>query len=286
MRFPGLSRTSEISRKMFSAASAAGRHPKVFLRHLARQLVAFDPALSGRGFDDAVHAAVEERLSAFMSSPPAVLLLSRSLHDICGLARHSAAVPLREPDSAELPRAEQDALIHLSTVLTPRLVFEIGTYRGRTTRLLAECFPAATVHTLDLPPQRMVEGGCFREPDATLIGSAFTAELSIRSRIVQHYGDSRTFDFSSFHRRVDLVFVDASHAYEAVLSDSRRAFDMLSDQAVVLWDDYHPAHGPGVMRALGELSAERKISWIRGTRLAISLPPGTNHLGPPLTTHF
>ena len=66
-----------------------------------------------------------------------------------------------------------------------------------------------------------------------------------------------------------MVFVDASHAYEAVLSDSRQAFRMIRPGGLIIWDDYHPVHGIGVMKALAELSDEQPIAWIRGTRLAI-----------------
>ena len=132
-------------------------------------------------------------------------------------------------------------------VKRPATIFEIGTYRGRTTRLLATASPKAIVHTLDLPPALMQAGGCFQRSDSNLIGTSFQKDPAVRSRILQHFGDSRTFDFRPFHGQVDLVFVDASHAYEAVLNDSLRAFDMIRDSGTVLWDDYHPAHGPGVM---------------------------------------
>jgi predicted O-methyltransferase YrrM len=36
----------------------------------------------------------------------------------------------------------------------------------------------------------------------------------------------------------DLVFVDGDHSFDAVLADSRSAFDLIRPGGVVVWHDY------------------------------------------------
>jgi len=251
------------------------RHPIDFFTYLAHQATAYDRhQLVRRGdIDRLIDAAIEERLRVFMNSPPIALLPQVSLEDIYEAKPEPVALPLETHDESELPENERRAVAHIVSVQRPDAIFEIGTYRGRTTRLLAACSPSAIVHTIDLPPESMLEGGCFRESDPRLIGTRYKEDASLGSRVVQHFGDTREFDFKPYYGQMDLVFVDASHAYEAVLNDSREAFQMLRPGGVVLWDDYHPIHGSGVMRALADLVFERSPVWIKGTRLAIYRSP-------------
>lgn len=263
-----------VGRALYAFAIAGARHPIDFLKYVGRQGAAYERYRAlGRGdVDRAADALIDERVRLFLSSPPSTLLPQRSLDELCpGGATPSAWQP-HAGDGSELPEVEQQAVARIAATQRPRTIFEIGTYRGQTTALLAECSPAATVHTLDLPPEKMREGGCFQVDDRGLIGALFMSNPRIRARIVQHFGDSRQFNFESFYGQMDLVFVDASHAYEAVIADSRQAFRLIRKGGVILWDDYHPIHGLGVMRALAETADEHRILWITGTRLAVHWP--------------
>ena len=124
----------------------------------------------------------------------------------------------------------------------PRTIFEIGTFDGRTTINLAANSPDATVHTLDLPPghhtRLEVKPGDDKYINKPASGARFRG-TDCESRIVQHYGDSATFDFSPFEGQVDMVFVDGAHSYEYVKSDSQRALRLLrGGRGVILWHDY------------------------------------------------
>lgn len=258
------------------------RHPFHFVKYLARQGVTYERyRLLGEGeADRIIDSLVEDRLALFRESPPTKLLPQRTLDEICGAGARPAKDWMPDaPDKSELPEREQRALARIVAARTPALLFEIGTYRGGTTRLLAACAPSSVVHTLDLPPEHMLEGGCFRNRDSALIGARFKGDVQTRSRITQHFGDSREFDFTPFYGQVDLVFVDASHAYEAVLRDSHAALHMVRNDGIVVWDDYDPFRGVGVMRALADISAERQVAWIKGTRLAIYLADGKQRDG-------
>ena len=90
-----------------------------------------------------------------------------------------------------------------------------------------------------------------------------------QSRITQLYGDSATFDYSPYYNRMALVFVDASHSYTYVKSDSENAFKILSRHGTIVWDDY--THYPGIYAYLNEIAPDldEPIMHIRGTRLAV-----------------
>jgi hypothetical protein len=156
------------------------------------------------------------------------------------------------------------------------IVVEIGTFDGRTTLNLAVNTAAQTpVYTLDLPPDDVATHALAPSErqyvDKPQAGARFRAcappwQTAAR-RITQLTGDSATFDWSPYHGRAGLVFVDGSHTYEAVRIDSERAIPLVAKGGVVLWHDY--GRWDGVTRALEELEAERKLGLrrIRGTSL-------------------
>ena len=80
------------------------------------------------------------------------------------------------------------------------------------------------------------------------------------ARIAQLRGDSRTYDFSDFLGRIDLVVVDAGHSYECAHSDTENALKMLSPLGAVVWDD---DGSPGVVRAVDEGAERYELSAVR-----------------------
>ena len=79
-------------------------------------------------------------------------------------------------------------------------------------------------------------------------------------------GDSKALDVSPWAGRCDLVFVDGSHAQSYVVSDSRKALELVRPGGLVLWHDYlGPRHSPGVYRALNDLARELPLLHVAGT---------------------
>jgi predicted O-methyltransferase YrrM len=164
-------------------------------------------------------------------------------------------------------------LAALSRALECQTIFEIGTERGETTWLLARNNPTARVLTLDLPgPAAMAtarleltDPGYFQSWNR---GVAFAGTPEAR-QITQLYGDSAVFDFSPYAGLVDLVFIDGSHSYSYVRSDTEAALGMLSPTGTIVWDDY--THYPGIYAYLNSLSPQldRPILHILPTRLAV-----------------
>jgi predicted O-methyltransferase YrrM len=157
---------------------------------------------------------------------------------------------------------------------------EIGTYTGSTTLIMALNPPDDTViHTLDLDPTMIAThehglgvGGI--EP--FLPGEAFRSS-EVAGKILQHFGDSRYYDFSGLNGTADIVLIDADHTYGFARIDSDSALRLVRPGGVIVWDDYvwEPQHAEcaGVTRAVNEIARERRCHRIAGTRLAVHIAP-------------
>ena len=109
---------------------------------------------------------------------------------------------------------------------------EIGSWRGESLANVAsiadECisisFSDEEMHQLGFS-DKFLQNNCF-----------FSKDL----KNVTHIGhNSHTFDFSPFIRRIDLVFVDGDHSYEAVKLDTHNAFKLLRNHfSTIVWHDY------------------------------------------------
>lgn len=55
-------------------------------------------------------------------------------------------------------------------------------------------------------------------------------------RIKEIIADSTTFDWTGLGR-FDLIYVDGNHHYDAVVSDTRKAFEVLNDGGIIVFDD-------------------------------------------------
>jgi predicted O-methyltransferase YrrM len=161
---------------------------------------------------------------------------------------------------------ELASLAWLVHAINPRLIFEFGTFVGRTTRLLAmNGGPDAELYTLDLPQDQVTHeiGESFREsPEA--------------HQIKQLYGDSREFDYSAWERRCDFVWVDACHDFNFVRNDSKQALALCRPGGWIAWHDYRiSSRWSGVTRYLRELHRSYPgIRHLRGTTIAVLQKPG------------
>ena len=165
-------------------------------------------------------------------------------------------------------------LCALARLLACRSIFEIGTFRGDTSWLLAHNLPHARIFTLDLPG---VESAQHVRLEITDVDEYFrTWERGARfrdtpeaPRITALSGDSASFDFSPYRGAMDLVYIDASHSYSYVKADTEAALAMLSPTGTIVWDDY--TYYPGIYAYLNELAPtlDRPIYHLLGTRLAV-----------------
>jgi predicted O-methyltransferase YrrM len=148
---------------------------------------------------------------------------------------------------------ERFFLAALCLLRKPKRIFEIGTYDGSTTLLLATHAPEAQVFTIDLPPQAAHAATVVEEAAHAAsgrIGTVFSGRPE-NARIQQLLGDSRTFDFGPWNDSIDLVVVDGGHSYDCASADSRTALQLIAPGGMIVWDDYERGW-PDVVRAVDE----------------------------------
>jgi predicted O-methyltransferase YrrM len=150
----------------------------------------------------------------------------------------------------------------IAKALGAKQIFEFGTFRGRTSMLLAAISPDVQVVTIDLPPNcsldfvqaqagSSIEITCPNLFDG-MRGSLIKGEYG--SRIKQLRQSSADLDASRYRGQFELIYIDGSHSYSAVKSDTEKALVMLAPRGTIVWDDYPR---PGVWRYLNELDRAR-----------------------------
>lgn len=220
---------------------------RAFVRHLRTPGFAKGIAVSGLRADLEPEAPVVQFLDAYPE-----------------LEVELGAVTYRR---SNLDPMEQYVLGALARLKQPKRVFEIGTYDGATTLLLARNCDAEIL-TLDLPPERAAVIASVVEEERNVtegVGGRFRGEPEAE-RITQLLGDSRMLDFSPWYGTVDLVLIDAGHDYESAKADTETALKLLSPNGVAVWDDYQIGW-PGVVRAVEETGVA--VVRIAGTDFAV-----------------
>jgi predicted O-methyltransferase YrrM len=165
-----------------------------------------------------------------------------------------------------------------ASVPPQQAIIEIGTFDGRTTLNLAINSAAnVPVITLDLPdnhkPKFPMNIGEYRLAQKPISGMRYRNCSPIwakdAARIVQLLGDSAAFDWSPYHGKAGLVFVDGSHTYDNVRNDCEVAFRLVAPGGMIIWHDY--GVWEDVTRVLDELEAADRpgLRHIRGTSLAV-----------------
>jgi hypothetical protein len=142
----------------------------------------------------------------------------------------------------------------LARLLKPRTFFEIGTFLGVHTFDMAMNIPDCHFYTLDL------DHASYRSAQVVEVARHLT-EIQLQERhrvaflgtpyedrVTCLHGDSTTFDFSPYHGKMDMIFIDGGKEESTFHSDAETALRMKSTDhpAVVVWDDYGNRLSPGV----------------------------------------
>jgi hypothetical protein len=169
---------------------------------------------------------IREIVRSPLQREAAVLLDSlevADLTDVTGAVTFTASV--RSPDAQHrwsLHAPDQLVIQAIIAARGVRTAFEIGTFNGGTTRLIAEALPEdGRVWTLDLPPDAFDRT---QSPDSftgAQVGRAYRGS-SAEHKITQLLEDSATFDPAPYEGKCDLVLVDGGHEYRHGVTDTRR----------------------------------------------------------------
>lgn len=188
-------------------------------------------------------------------------------------------------DGVKYSTSDREAWILSVLAKHARHIFEFGTCTGRTTYLLARNSPeGTTVSTITLPPDAIADyaEGESDSRDATRRAkkeSSYThfrySGTAYERKIDQRFGDSKEFDETPYLRHYDLIFIDGSHAYSYVASDTEKALRMVAPGGFILWHDYKGPRGSarGVFDRLNELTRELPLVRIHGTSLVAYRAP-------------
>jgi predicted O-methyltransferase YrrM len=134
----------------------------------------------------------------------------------------------------------------------PDVVLEIGTSHGRTTALMAQNCPRATIHTVNIPPEEIEQGGknVTFAPSRQEIGH-FYRERGFEN-IRQIFANTARWDPD--FGPIDVAFVDGCHDADFVYNDTRKVLRRCRPGSIVMWHDFNPDLAR-VYPWMGEISA-------------------------------
>jgi predicted O-methyltransferase YrrM len=142
------------------------------------------------------------------------------------------------PDLNDRRLRDMEVLLGVCCNTSPKTIVEIGTASGETTALIAKHAPTAMVHTVNIPPEEIAEGGTFVTSGFSrdIIGSAYRAQGL--ANISQIFANTATWEPDT--GPIDVAFIDGCHDADFVYNDTRKVLAHMRSGSFVLWHDFHP----------------------------------------------
>jgi hypothetical protein len=167
-------------------------------------------------------------------------------------------------------RLDAFILAALASQLQCESFFEFGTFRGRTTWTVVHNNPKIKAFSLDLAGPDSLGDARLELTDPHLFESWRRGEAVIGTpeseRVTLLTGDSARFDYRPYQNQMDLVYIDGSHSYSYVRSDTEAALEMLSARGTIVWDDFYY---PGVWKYLNEIKRSLPLFLISSTGMIV-----------------
>jgi predicted O-methyltransferase YrrM len=163
-----------------------------------------------------------------------------------------------------LNRTETAAVVSLINSVSPKVVMEFGTHRGKTAKAILEATPSIELYIgIDVPYGYAPRLAGQRSEIPMTIGLFALSDPRYQILI----RDSMTLQAEELEP-IDAAFIDGDHSVIAVEHDSRLARALLRPGGVIVWHDYgNPA--VEATAALDHLIAEGwPIHFIEGTWIA------------------
>ena len=184
------------------------------------------------------------------------------------------SAPIQEKGGLICP-SDAKVLFTTANMTEPKMILEIGTYKGKTTLGLANSALDAQVYTMDIfremrkdinPSQRV------EILPKTKVGRVFKNK---KKNIIQIFGDSRDIASYPFRgKKIDLAFIDGDHSLKAVIQDSLNVLKFMKRRSIIFWHDFFgDKNSQQVSAALGYLAVRKRLDifHIKNTRLAFCL---------------
>lgn len=154
-------------------------------------------------------------------------------HNLEVTKRENIALPIMRHKAYSISILETRVLCMLAKSIKAKKIFEIGTFEGKTAANIAYNVGEEThIYTLDLPQKH-----CWQE-----VGKNIKENRDVLHKITLLNENSMKFDFSPFYGQIDLMFIDGSHDYETVLSDSENAMRCVRSGGFIVWHDFNITH--------------------------------------------
>lgn len=154
--------------------------------------------------------------------------------------------PRVEPSQHGWVNKEKQGYIRFQIRHEPKYILELGAWLGQSTRFFLDAFPQAKVVTIDTwegspehqnPKRRDAH---ILQPLLPVLKETFTTNCwEYRKRLVGIRGKTtRGLEVAQKAKfKPDLIFVDAGHDYDSVLSDLEKSYELWPD-AVLVGDDW------------------------------------------------
>lgn len=175
---------------------------------------------------------------------------------------------------------ESIILIKLLRLTKAENIFEYGTYKGITTRLLLENYPhevtsdlnEPVIYTLDL---ESTEGIKFIASDEEHALTSLKSKRKYLDRknshlVQQLLSDSKNFDPTPYKDKFQFIFIDANHEVSYVKNDTEKSLKMLdkSKKSCIIWHDYGTKDFPELTEYVKHLDIGMNIYHVENTMLA------------------
>jgi len=191
------------------------------------------------------------------------------------MENYELVLPDVEVYHGEISKTELILIAYIVKRFEPEYMFEIGTFRGRTTSTMALNANGRLkkVYTLDLDmvPDYLNDADkiyCHPDKVGTVFRNGMEKKVSQRLEYIEQlWGDSREFDFSPYYKKMDLVFVDGGHDYQTECSDITNALMMVKDDGIVLIHDF-AMWRPEVINAVDTVAQAFDVYVFQDTTLA------------------
>jgi predicted O-methyltransferase YrrM len=233
------------------------------LSELARAVISIPPRELARSV---ARLTIEAHASKLLERLPQLELV-----DVAGSVELTVDLaPRANRHDWSLGAAEQFFLQAILVGRQVRTAFEIGTFNGCTTKVIAEALPEdGHVTTLDLPPTVF---------DATQNPGGITGagiglvyrDSPAAGRITQLLEDSLAFDATPHAEQYDLVLVDGAHEFRHGVADTRSALRLVAPGGVILWDDFIPRYH-ALVRGICQEMRGRDLYRLVGSSLGVYL---------------
>lgn len=157
----------------------------------------------------------------------------------------------------------------LGTVLrniNPNIVLEIGTSFGHGTAHIADNCPNSIIYTVNIPPDDYKEG----EGGKHITHILESHQIGSYYRNQGYKNINQILANTKFWKpdigTVDFAFIDGSHDFEFVVSDTLKILEISKPGTFILWHDFNPGLSAqyswinNVLRAVNELYRMKKLN--------------------------